>query len=293
MNKIALEEIIKQAGKDEILYEAYKNKMLNMYISYQINLNEEVEYKYGNEKDKNGLLPLEIQEDYDIEHNYIDSESIALFCSDLCISIDKFKVHKVTGLYQFEYPYTSYKTNAIWRYIEELDSIEFLIATLSLMINTPKHIKFGKWLAVNVKKTLKEYDIDYILDSLISKRVFIAMSFDPSLMEAREKIKQAVRESGYEAVLIDEKEHSNSIVPEIFYEIEKCNFVISDFTGNRGGVYYESGYAKALGKKIIMTVNDKDFDNIHFDTKQVSHIKWKDEEDLYKRLLKRIEVENL
>jgi hypothetical protein len=50
--------------------------------------------------------------------------------------------------------------------------------------------------------------------------------------------------------------------------------------GVRGGVYWESGYAFALGKPVIQTCEDNEEarDRIHFDLKQYPTIYWKPDE---------------
>lgn len=131
---------------------------------------------------------------------------------------------------------------------------------------------------------------DYVKSEDTLPQAFIAMWFDSSMHSVREKIKQAVTNCGYIPVLIDEKEHNEFIVPEILFEIKRSRFMISDYTGNRSGVYFESGYAKGLNKPVIMTCREgDDFFKVHFDTKQISHIIWTDENDLYNKLIKRIE----
>lgn len=291
MNRLTLEVIIKQQEKDHKLYDAYRNKLLNMYKVYRDQVNEKLEYDYGNIKNEFGCLDEDIQQNINYEYYELHPKCVGLFCSDMNIGIETFQADEIKGMYESEIPFTAYRFFGIWEYICKLNSVDFLIATVSLMTNVNQSSNLEKWLVINIRRFLKEFELDFILDHLSSKRVFIAMWFDNSMDAARDRIKQAVSENGYEAILIDEKEHSNSIVPEILYEIEKSNFVITDFTGNRGGVYYEAGYAKALKKKVIMTVKETDFHNIHFDTKQVSHIVWRDEEDLYNKLLKRIEIE--
>ena len=121
----------------------------------------------------------------------------------------------------------------------------------------------------------------------IPPQAFIAMWFDSSMTKARNVIRQAITDCGYLPVVIDEKEYNSFIVPEILYEIENSSFIIADFTGDRGGVYYEAGYAKGLRKEVIMTCKDGAFDP-HFDTKQINHIVWRTENELYERLKKRI-----
>ncbi len=135
----------------------------------------------------------------------------------------------------------------------------------------------------------KAWDIVQEIQSkmIYTSQAFIAMWFDDSMHNARDKIRQAISDCGYLPVLIDEKEYNSFIVPEILYEIQKSRFLVADFTGDRGGVYFEAGYAKGLNKDVIMTCKDGYF-NPHFDTKQINHIVWKNEEELYERLVKRI-----
>jgi len=118
---------------------------------------------------------------------------------------------------------------------------------------------------------------------------FIAMWFDESMAPAKKAIMSAVEKSGYIAQPIDMKEHNNQIVPEIFFEIKRSEFIVADLTGNRGGVYYEAGYAEGLGKPVILCCRADQFDALHFDVKQKSAIKWANGEDLEERLKKRIE----
>ena len=121
-------------------------------------------------------------------------------------------------------------------------------------------------------------------------QAFIAMWFDPQMKDARDCIIRAITDSGYVSVIIDEKEHNNQIVPEIFYEIQRSTFVIADLTEHRNGVYYEAGYAQALGKEVIITCRSDSFKERHFDVAQKNMICWDDENDLYRRLMNRIEA---
>ena len=123
---------------------------------------------------------------------------------------------------------------------------------------------------------------------------FIAMAFKDETRSIREAFRTAIKDSGYAVSIIDEKEHNNQIVPEIFYEIERSKFVVVDVTVPNYGAYYEAGYAQALGKQVIMCFRKTEFDSDnnrpHFDVAQKSMIVWKDEEELIERLKKRIEA---
>lgn len=131
-------------------------------------------------------------------------------------------------------------------------------------------------------------------EELIINQGFIAMSFKEETKPIREAFRKAMTESGYSVAIIDEKEHNNQIVPEIFYEIERSKFVVVDITYPNYGAYYEAGYAQALGKQVIICCRETEFksDNSrpHFDISQKSMVVWKDESNLVARLKRRIEA---
>ncbi|UFH96734.1 nucleoside 2-deoxyribosyltransferase [Bacillus toyonensis] len=124
-----------------------------------------------------------------------------------------------------------------------------------------------------------------------TKQAFVAMAFSPEMDGPyKNAITKAIIEAGYQPIRIDEVEHNNDITDEIIVKIRQSKFVIADFTGHRGGVYFEAGYALGLGKTVIWTCRDDEFKNIHFDTRQFSHIKWSTEDELYRKLLNRIKA---
>jgi len=67
--------------------------------------------------------------------------------------------------------------------------------------------------------------------------------------------------------------------------------------GTEYTVYYEAGYAQALDKEVSVTwkKTDESKEQPHFYVAQKNMIRWEDEEELYRSLVKRIEatVENL
>lgn len=56
-------------------------------------------------------------------------------------------------------------------------------------------------------------------------------------------------------------------------------FVLADFTGHRGGVYYEAGFAQGLGLDVIWTCRSDHVEELHFDIRQYNCITW-DQTDL-------------
>jgi nucleoside 2-deoxyribosyltransferase len=124
-----------------------------------------------------------------------------------------------------------------------------------------------------------------------SKQAFVAMWFDEHLESAySEGFAKAIKAAGYEPLRVDLKEHNEKIDDAIIAEIRKSRFMVADFTDHRGGVYYEAGFAKGLGMEVIWTCRENDIDKSHFDTRQYNHILWKDEQDLFEKLRRRIEA---
>jgi|ERR1035438_4951362 hypothetical protein len=121
---------------------------------------------------------------------------------------------------------------------------------------------------------------------------FIAMWFDESMNHAWLAIEEGIRAAGYEPLRIDQKQHNNKIDDEIVAAIRRSKFVVSDFTKQRGGVYFEAGFAKGLGLEVVWLCRKDEIDKVHFDTRQYSHIVWEEDKltELSKALKNRIEA---
>jgi nucleoside 2-deoxyribosyltransferase len=103
-------------------------------------------------------------------------------------------------------------------------------------------------------------------------------------------IAPAITAAGYEALRIDSKQHNGKIDDEIMASIRASKFVVSDFTGSRGGVYYEAGFAHGLGLPVIFMCRENDLKDIHFDVRQYNCILWTDDklEEAQSQLTNRI-----
>ncbi len=124
-----------------------------------------------------------------------------------------------------------------------------------------------------------------------TKKEFVAMWFDKKLDSVwKDGFKQALKETGYQPIRIDLVEHNEKICDRIIAEIRNSGLLIADFTGNRGGVYFEAGFAMGLGIQVIWTCRDTDIKQVHFDTRQYNHVVWSNSEDLKKKLINRIEA---
>jgi hypothetical protein len=77
---------------------------------------------------------------------------------------------------------------------------------------------------------------------------------------------------------------------EIISQIRKSRFLVADFTGHRGGVYFEARFAMGLGMPVFWTCRKDDLPHLHFDIRQYNCIDWADPADLAVRLRRRIEA---
>ncbi len=122
-------------------------------------------------------------------------------------------------------------------------------------------------------------------------QAFVAMWFHNDLNEVWDNgLKPALEQTNYVPIRIDRTEHNDKIDDRIIAEIRKSGLLIADFTGQRGGVYFEAGFALGLGIPVIWTCRDSDVEKLHFDTRQYNHIVWANSSDLREKLINRIEA---
>ena len=113
--------------------------------------------------------------------------------------------------------------------------------------------------------------------------------------------KPTIEAVGFSPFRVDNHQHNNDITDEIIAGIKNCRFMVADMTGYRGGVYYEAGYAKGLGKQVIFTCRRDWFagviegdivlkERVHFDINHQNFIVWEAPEELSRRLTARIQA---
>jgi hypothetical protein len=124
-----------------------------------------------------------------------------------------------------------------------------------------------------------------------SLQAFVAMWFDASMGDAYQAgFERAITSAGYRAMRIDKHEHANRIDDEIIAQIRRSRFFVADFTGQRGGVYFEAGFAWGLHLPVIWTCRKDWFDKLHFDIRQFNCIEWSAPDSLAGPLQMRIEA---
>jgi hypothetical protein len=149
----------------------------------------------------------------------------------------------------------------------------------------------------NIALTFKGWERFHELTKGASSRdnpAFVAMWFgdDDTCNEMtalyRDAIEPAIEQAGYHAKRADTQENNDFIMDEILAGIRMAPFVVADFTGNRGGVYLEAGFARGLGLQVIHTCKSDHFHDAHFDIKQISTIRWSTPDELKAALYHRI-----
>jgi hypothetical protein len=90
---------------------------------------------------------------------------------------------------------------------------------------------------------------------------------------------------------VDRDPHNEKGDDRIEASIRRSSLVVADFTGLRGGVYYEVGLARGLGIPVVWTCHKEYIDKLHFDTRQFNHICWEEETDIGRELIARIGAE--
>lgn len=118
---------------------------------------------------------------------------------------------------------------------------------------------------------------------------FVAMAFDLTLDPAYDDgVRPAVEACGFAVVRVDKVQHNGVVTDLILGEIRRAQLVVAAVTLQRQGVYFEAGFAIGLGRTVIWSCRENNLTNVHFDTRQYSHVVWTTPTDLRAKLEARI-----
>jgi hypothetical protein len=123
----------------------------------------------------------------------------------------------------------------------------------------------------------------------IENQVFIIMRIGDRHLDSAYTgvIKPVIESFGLKAIRIDEVQNAGKISDQILETIAKSRYVFADLSGERPNCYYETGFAHALGKDLILSIRKED--TIHFDLSGYRFIIWETESDLRNSLRQRLE----
>lgn len=101
--------------------------------------------------------------------------------------------------------------------------------------------------------------------------VFVLMPFAPDFDDIYKiGIKETSEKIGFHCERVDEQIYEGTILDRIYNQISKADVIVADMTGRNPNVFYEAGYAHALGKTVILLTRQAD--DIPFDLRHFPHV---------------------
>jgi hypothetical protein len=156
-------------------------------------------------------------------------------------------------------------------YRQELERLRTRTATLA------EDYEILNQLAINMSNYAQE--VVALAERLVIPRiVFTVMSFEREFRDVYASYREVCRESGFEVERTDESTSGERIIPRIENGIRQSAFVIADVSQPSPNIFYEVGFARGLGKDVILTARQGT--QLPFDLHDVPTIYWDIQEDL-------------
>lgn len=107
-------------------------------------------------------------------------------------------------------------------------------------------------------------------------RAFVLMPFgEADLQVYRDAIKPACEDAGLICERADEQVFTESVVVHVYQQIVAADLVIAEVSRPNANVYYETGFARAFGKRLLLLTRSAD--EIPFDLEHYPHIVYADD----------------
>jgi hypothetical protein len=119
---------------------------------------------------------------------------------------------------------------------------------------------------------------------VMPRSVFTIMSFNREFRDVYASCKEVCKEFGFVAERTDESGSLERIIPRVEKGIRGSGIVIADVSEGSPNVFYEVGFARALGKDVIMTARKGT--ELPFDVGDIPAIFWEIQDDLKEGLRK-------
>jgi hypothetical protein len=129
---------------------------------------------------------------------------------------------------------------------------------------------------------LAEETISLAEEIIFPRAMFVAMSFERALLPVYRAVEAAARELDFRVERTDFSKTTERIIPRIHAGIRRSAFVVADVTTASPNVFYELGYAQALGRPVITTA--KRGTRLPFDIIDLPVVFWDRPGDLTGRL---------
>jgi hypothetical protein len=130
-------------------------------------------------------------------------------------------------------------------------------------------------------------DVLALAERMVAPRsVFAVMSFDKGYDDVFDSYKEVCKEFDFEAERTNESASLERIVPRVEKGIKECAFVLADVSETSPNVFYELGFARGLGKTVVLTARKGT--ELPFDVGDIPVIFWESQRGLRESLGKRL-----